>query len=152
MWWVIWNCCIYRCRWRFSGFFFSNFLYKCAKVNQNMALLTKYSLWKVWTQDFWLWRWLPHRLSKCQSLSTTTILFRIKFTRTIRLNLLLKYSLFVHDNGKQQHTILTAYDVKLKSPHSYMPIKYLICIMYFTFVACQASQEAEKGESECRCC
>lgn len=33
-----------------------------------------------------------------------------------------------------------------------MSIKYVICIMYFTFVACQASQEAEKGESECRCC
>ena len=24
----------------------------------------------------WLWRWLPHRLSKRQSLSTTTVLFR----------------------------------------------------------------------------
>ena len=136
MWWVIWNCCIYRCRWRFSVFF-SKFLYKCAKVNQNIALLTKYSLWKVWTQDFWLWRWLPHRLSKCQSLSTTTILFRIKFTRTIRLNLLLKYSLFVHDNGKQQHTILTAYDVKLKSPAFLHANK--ISYMYYVFCVCSLS-------------
>ena len=34
---------------------------------------------------------LPHRLSKHQSLSTTTVLFRTMFTRTIKLNLLLKY-------------------------------------------------------------
>ena len=33
---------------------------------------------------------LPHRLSKRQSLSTTTVLFRTTFTRTIKLNLLLK--------------------------------------------------------------
>ena len=26
-------------------------------------------------QSFWLWRWVPHRLSKRQSLSTTTVLF-----------------------------------------------------------------------------
>ena len=31
-----------------------------------------------WTDSVWLWRWLPHRLSKRQSLlSTTTVLFRI---------------------------------------------------------------------------
>ena len=35
-----------------------------------------------------VWRWLPHRLSKRQSLSTTTVLFRTTFTRTIKLNLL----------------------------------------------------------------
>ena len=35
---------------------------------------------------------LPHRLSKHQSLSTTTVLlFRTMFNRTIKLNLLLKY-------------------------------------------------------------
>ena len=33
--------------------------------------------------------WLPYRLSKRQSLSTTTVLFRTTFTRTIKLNLLL---------------------------------------------------------------
>ena len=38
-------------------------------------------------------RWLPHRLSKHQSLSTTTVLFRSSFTRMIRLNLLLKWLL-----------------------------------------------------------
>ena len=37
----------------------------------------------------WLWRWQPHRLSKRQSLSTTTVPFRTTFTRTIKLNLLL---------------------------------------------------------------
>ena len=31
---------------------------------------------------------LPHRLSKCQSLSTTKVLFRTTFTRTIKVNLL----------------------------------------------------------------
>ena len=33
-------------------------------------------------------RWLPHRLSKRQALSTTTVLFRTTFTRTIKLNVL----------------------------------------------------------------
>ena len=37
-----------------------------------------------------LWRGLPHRLSKRQSLSTTAVLFRTTFTRMIKLNLLLK--------------------------------------------------------------
>ena len=32
----------------------------------------------------------PHRLSKRQPQSTTTVLFRTTFTRTIKLNLLLK--------------------------------------------------------------
>ena len=43
--------------------------------------------------SLWLWRWLPHRLSKCQSLSITTVLFRTTFTQTIKLNLLLKWPL-----------------------------------------------------------
>ena len=30
----------------------------------------------TWYNSLWLWRWLPHRLSKCLSLSTT-VLFRI---------------------------------------------------------------------------
>ena len=42
----------------------------------------------TWYNSLWLWRWLPHRLSKRQSLSTTTVLFRTTFTRTIILNLL----------------------------------------------------------------
>ena len=37
--------------------------------------------------------WLPYSLSKRQSLSTTTVLFRSTFTRTIKLNLLLKWLL-----------------------------------------------------------
>ena len=40
--------------------------------------------------SLWLWRWLSHRLSKRQSLSTTTVLFRTTFTRTIKLNLLFR--------------------------------------------------------------
>ena len=36
-----------------------------------------------------LWGWLPHRLSKRQSLTTSTVLFRTTFTRTIILNLLM---------------------------------------------------------------
>ena len=45
-------------------------------------------MWRLW-----LWRWLPHRLSKRQSLPTTTVLFRTTFTQTIKLNLLLKWVL-----------------------------------------------------------
>ena len=40
-----------------------------------------------------VWRWLPHRLSKSQSMSTTTVLFRTTFTQTIKRNLLLKWLL-----------------------------------------------------------
>ena len=46
----------------------------------------------TWYNSLWPWRWLPHRLSKRQSLSTT-VLFRTTFTRTIKLNLLLKWLL-----------------------------------------------------------
>ena len=44
----------------------------------------------MWYNSLWLWRWLLHRLSKRQSLSTTTVLFTTTFTRTIKLKLLLK--------------------------------------------------------------
>ena len=44
----------------------------------------------AWHNSLWLWRWLPHRLSKRQSLSTTTVIFRTTFTQTIKLNLLLR--------------------------------------------------------------
>ena len=40
-----------------------------------------------------LWGRLPHSLSKRQSPSTTTVLVRTTFTRTIKLNLLLKWLL-----------------------------------------------------------
>ena len=42
------------------------------------------------------WRWLPHRLSKRQSLPTKTVLFRTTFTRTIKLNLLLLCLCYEH--------------------------------------------------------
>ena len=42
-------------------------------------------------KSLWLWRWQPHRLSKRQTLSTTTVLFRTTFIRTIKLNLLMKW-------------------------------------------------------------
>ena len=44
-------------------------------------------------QLIWHWKWLPHRLSKRQSLSTTKVLFRTTFSRTIKLNLILKWLL-----------------------------------------------------------
>ena len=36
----------------------------------------------------WLWRCVPHTLLKRQSLSTTTVLFRATFTRTIKIILI----------------------------------------------------------------
>ena len=48
----------------------------------------------MWYNSLWLWRWLPHRLSKRQSLSTTTVLFRTMFTGMIKLNLLFTSSLW----------------------------------------------------------
>ena len=47
----------------------------------------------TWYNSLWLWRWPPLRLSKRQSLSTTTVLFRTTFTQTIKLNLLFKWLL-----------------------------------------------------------
>ena len=46
----------------------------------------------MWYNSLWRWRWLLHRLSKRQSLSTT-VLFRTTFTRTIILNVLMKWLL-----------------------------------------------------------
>ena len=57
------------------------------------------------SRRLWLWRWLPHRLSKRQSLSTATVPFRTTFTRTIKLNLLLKWLLSL--NLSQSVNIVT---------------------------------------------
>ena len=46
---------------------------------------------------------IPHRLSKRQSLSTTTVLLRTTFTRTIKLNLLLTVVIVVRDNVTRRH-------------------------------------------------
>ena len=49
----------------------------------------------MWYNSLWFWRCLPHRLSKCQSLSTT-ILFGSTLTRTITFQVLMKcFSLVV---------------------------------------------------------
>ena len=49
----------------------------------------------MWYNSLWFWRWLPHRLSKCQSLSTT-ILFGSTLTQTITFQVLMKcFSLVV---------------------------------------------------------
>ena len=52
--------------------------------------------------SFWLWRRLPHRLSKRQSLSTTTVWFRTTFPRTIKLNLLWLLKWLVDSNLSQK--------------------------------------------------
>ena len=80
----------------------------------------------------WLWRWLPHRLSKRQSLSTTTVLFRTTFARMIKLNLLLKcFTVFVRqEKGNNlcqelQLIILTAICTKIPffgAPYSFLKI------------------------------
>ena len=44
----------------------------------------------TWYNSLRLWRWVRHRLSKRQSLLTTTVLFGTTFTRTIKHNLLLQ--------------------------------------------------------------
>ena len=75
----------------------------------------------------WLWRCLPHRLSKRQSLSSsTTELFRTTFNRTIKLNLLMKwlpgsnfYSFTVQSGSNFQvfrwNTAKSASDIQMKS-------------------------------------
>ena len=49
----------------------------------------------VGNNSFWLWRWLLHRLSQHQSLSTTTVLFRTTFTQTLILNQLTFCSIYI---------------------------------------------------------
>ena len=44
---------------------------------------------QLWWNSLWLWRWLPHRLSKRRSLSTT-VLFRTNLTRASMLHQLMK--------------------------------------------------------------
>ena len=44
----------------------------CARWNHSFILLKKVGATKLIKTDLWLWRWLPHRLSKRQSLSTKT--------------------------------------------------------------------------------
>ena len=58
-----------------------------------------------WYNSLWLWRWLPHRLSKRQSLSTTTVVFRTTFTRTIKLNLL--------EKEKDKDELVTAFTLSI---------------------------------------
>ena len=52
-----------------------------------LSIIYRRNIKLTWYNSLWLWRWLPHRLS------TTTVLFRTMFTRTIKLNLLLKWLL-----------------------------------------------------------
>ena len=58
-----------------------------------------------WHNSFWLWRWLPHRLSK-RNLLSTTVLFTTTFTRTIIPYLLRKWHL--SSNLSQYTTYLNA--------------------------------------------
>ena len=71
-----------------------NKLYTSRPANHIMAKQTNHiqqtRLYNIidWQLLFtWLWRWLPHRLSKHQS--PTTVLFRTTLTRTITLHELL---------------------------------------------------------------
>ena len=52
-------------------------------------------MFQSWYNSFWRWRWLLHRLSKHQSLSTTTVLFRTTFTQTLILNQLTFCSIYI---------------------------------------------------------
>ena len=44
------------------------------------------------TNSLWLWRWLPHSLSKRQSLPTTTVLFSTMLNLVIMLKVLINLS------------------------------------------------------------
>ena len=55
----------------------------------------------MWFNSLWLWRWLPNRLSKHHSLSTTTVLFRTTFTWTIMLNLYMYLAELLIIRGKK---------------------------------------------------
>ena len=65
------------------------------------------------SSSLWLWRWLLHRLSKRQSLSTTTtVLLRSTFTRTIKLNLLKEWLLKPFTNLHHMNSIVLSWSVE----------------------------------------
>ena len=59
-----------------------------------ISITSVYDQQLTWYNSLWHWGWLPHKLSKCQSLLTTTVLFRTTFTRTIMLSLLMLCRLY----------------------------------------------------------
>ena len=65
-------------------------------------------------QPIWLWRWLPHRLSKRLSLSTATVLFGSTFTRTIITILLTKW--FLGSNLSQKNYFPTKENIFYPTP------------------------------------
>ena len=73
---------------------------------------------RCYKTDLWLWRWLPHRLSKRQSLSTkTTVLFRTTLTRTIKLNLNDSWFRIFHSKTGQVA-------ISTKAPHGYIQVTH----------------------------
>ena len=61
-----------------------------SRHNSSIKSITRVKYHQLaWYNSLWLWRWLPNRLSKHQSLSKKTVLFRTTFNWTIILNLLL---------------------------------------------------------------
>ena len=73
---------------------------------------------RCYKTDLWLWRWLPHSLSKRQSLSTkTTVLFRTTLTRTIKLNLNDSWVRIFHSKTGQAA-------ISTKAPHGYIQVTH----------------------------
>ena len=65
-----------------------------SRLNWPVRSITRFECHQLTLYNsLWLWRWLRHRLSKRQFLSTATVLFRITFTRPIKLSLLMKWLL-----------------------------------------------------------
>ena len=57
-----------------------------AKLTNQVFTNQTYNIWLTNNTFTWLWWWLLLRLSKRQSLSPTTVLFRTTLTRTITLH------------------------------------------------------------------
>ena len=76
----------------------------------------------------WLWRWLLHSLSKCQSLSITTVLFRTTFTWTIILNLRnLWNDSWVQTSHKLSFVVILCYHFALNFYLHYPALLYHHC-------------------------
>ena len=84
----------------------------------------------------YIWRWLPHRLSKRQSLSTTTVLFRTTFTRTIKLNLLLKWPFTVlqHVTFNNVASVCTGLNFFIFAHDNWLPSLAGMCKLLKTFL------------------
>ena len=93
------------------------------------------------TQVTWLWRWLPLRLSKHQSMSSQTVLLRTTLTRTIVLHLLMIWLL--GSNHLQQ----TRGKLQLKWRKNFLDLSQPVRTRYIQILGFESHRNDSYGNS-----